>query len=701
MATAPVVAEAGRRGLAIPLVAFRNRLGGQDALLKVLRALTVTEKVHPGKPRGMGRIQRKAYTIDRAAGREMLYIPRLKGQTLLRGKTKSGQPLLDSIISAPDALRAPRSLAVERCEIVEPLFDYQESVVNHLCGASGPLGAAAIAANRGTVYMQMGTGLGKSRLGAAVLARLGWPGLVVVPTQSIGDQWIDEFKLVYPLMKVAFYHNPKKGSKKPGPSPADFDVIVVIINTFREKDPDFLEGFGTIILDEAHEYHGPVNSKALWLAQTRAVLGLSATPIERPDGLDHYVVMHLGPVLLPESIEDYDAGSVQFHGEARVIEYAGHPDYVETAMTPSGTPSAIMTIANIIKDPYRLRLIAAEVERLYRLHETTTIIEQMEMGLGPRPESVATEKFPAGGIRRHGVFVFAEHREYLPAIRDALLERMKPEEVWAPELEEADEKAAKAAAKAKAASEVSILRGGVTHDYVNRTREKGEHIVLTTYGFSRRGISLQQMTALVETSPRRNGSRQIIGRVLRRGSDESIRRVIVDIVDTRTALRGQFKDRKAIYKEKNYPLTTIKTSWEDFVDTKAPAQVGVAGDSTEQDYGDASGMTLDDLLSVALDEPRPGASTSASTSASASASTSVSASVSVSASASERLPSYDEMMVLEAAEREDFNNRVIAPPDSPQRVLVPMSAPGAELTPAFAPLTVDDIDDILGLSPDL
>jgi hypothetical protein len=59
------------------------------------------------------------------------------------------------------------------------------------------------------------------------------------------------------------------------------------------------------------------------------------------------------------------------------------------------------------------------------------------------------------------------------------------------------------------------------------------------------------------------------------------------------------------------------------------------------------------------------------------------------------------MMVLEAAEREDFNNRVIAPPDSPQRVLVPMSAPGAELTPAFAPLTVDDIDDILGLGPDV
>ena len=35
-------------------------------------------------------------------------------------------------------------------------------------------------------------------------------------------------------------------------------------------------------------------------------------------------------------------------------------------------------------------------------------------------------------VRRHGVLVFAEHRDYLPALRAALLERLPPEDVEAP-----------------------------------------------------------------------------------------------------------------------------------------------------------------------------------------------------------------------------------------------------------------------------
>jgi hypothetical protein len=68
------------------------------------------------------------------------------------------------------------------------------------------------------------------------------------------------------------------------------------------------------------------------------------------------------------------------------------------------------------------------------------------------------------------------------------------------------------------------------------------------------------MTAIVLTTPRRNGSKQIIGRILRRGSDESIIREIVDIVDMRCNLHSQYYDRKKIYIEKGYDITTIKIS---------------------------------------------------------------------------------------------------------------------------------------------
>ncbi len=590
MQSAAIIAEAGRRGLFIPLDPFRNRVGGEVALRKILGALTVTEKIHAGRPRGMARTVRKAYTIAREHGADFLVIPRIKALPFLRTRNREGLPLLDGVRPAADALPAPRRLAPDRCELEEPLYEYQEAMLNYLCGADGPLGETSVAEERGTCFVQMDTGLGKTRLGCAVIVRRGEPGLVVVPTQAIADQWVDEFAEIYPSLKVEVYHNPPKGSRKVPPGPRTHDVVVVIINTFREKSPAFLEGFGTIVLDEAHEYHSTHNSRALWLSQTRAVLGLSATPEERPDGLDRYVHLHLGPVILPKTIPGFDVRAVNFRGEVRIVEYAGHPDHCETATTPAGTMSAILTIGNVIKDQARLRLVAAEVERLYRLHETADPEELERLGLGPRPEAAATPTHPAGEIRRHGVFVFAEHRDYLPALRAALLERFRPAEVFAPELD---------APQPERNTRISILRGGVSKAAVGRARQAGAHIVLTTYGFSRRGISLPDMTAIVEATPRRNGWRQILGRILRRGSDESIVRQVVDVVDTRTGLKGQVADRRKIYNEKKYPVSKAAASWEEYAEpaARAPAAPVAAPVGIDEDL---AGMTMDDLLAAAL-----------------------------------------------------------------------------------------------------
>jgi hypothetical protein len=302
----------------------------------------------------------------------------------------------------------------------------------------------------------MQTGLGKSRVGAGVIARRGEPALVVVPTSALAEQWEDEIRLLYPEMVVGVYHNPPKNSRRIPPGPRTHDVVIIIINTFRDKTPEFMEGFGTVVLDEAHEYHSAQNSKALWLAQTRAVLGLSATPSERKDGLDRYVHLHLGPVIYSKNIPNFDIGSVNFRGEVRLIEYAGHPDHCETATTPAGTMSAILTIGNINRDTARTRLIAAEIHRLVHLHETESPEELARLGLGPRPASAATAKHPEGEIRRHGVFVFSEHREYLLELRRALLERMDATDIIAPELE--DKKAPRAP--------ISVLRGGVSKQAV-------------------------------------------------------------------------------------------------------------------------------------------------------------------------------------------------------------------------------------------
>jgi hypothetical protein len=544
----------------------------------------------------MARTVHRAYMIERMGGLEVLLIPRAKGPPFLRAHTSAGLPLLDGIRAAPDRLLEgsinpnaplpkPRSIAADRLVAEEPLYEYQEAAIEHLCGESGPFGEAAGHCG-GVAYLQMDTGLGKSRVGCGVVARRGEAALVVVPTDAIATQWVEEFAEIYPGMRVEVYHNPpakRAGSRKEPPGPQTHDVVLIIVNTFRDKTPEFMEGFGTVILDEAHEYHSTHNCRALWLSQTCAVLGLSATPEERPDGLDRYVPLHLGGVILPKTIPGFDVCAVNFRGEVRLLEYAGHPDHCETATTPSGTMSAILTIGRVVKDQARLRLVAAEVERIYRLHETADPAELIRLGLGPRPEAAATPTHPAGEVRRHGVFVFAEHREYLPALRTALLERLQPADIIAPELDGA---------------KVSILRGGVAKTAVGAARRAGAHIVLTTYGFSRRGISLPDMTCIIEATPRRNGMRQILGRILRRGSDESILRQVVDIVDTRTGLRSQAADRRKIYLEKKYPVSRASASWEEYAAPgAAPAQAAAPADL---DVEGLTTLSIDDLLAAAL-----------------------------------------------------------------------------------------------------
>ena len=105
---------------------------------------------------------------------------------------------------------------------------------------------------------------------------------------------------------------------------------------------------------------------------------------------------------------------------------------------------------------------------------------------------------------------------------------------------------------------------------VSDARALRAHVVLTTYGFSRRGISLPDMTALVLASPRRHGNTQTLGRILRRGSDESILRVVVDIVDVCTGLRGQAAERRRAYAAKQYPVTKIACSYADFAAAEPP-----------------------------------------------------------------------------------------------------------------------------------
>jgi len=541
----------GKNGFMIDDEEFKNIV--KNKYKSYINKLCITEIPQPGMPNILSKITRKAYKIEVYENKKYLIIPKIKGLDLLNIKSNNGSPLIKNITQSNFnmQLQVPRKIHESKFETKETFYSYQSAAINYLSNG--------ILKERGVAYLKMDTGLGKTRVGCGIVEQFKEPTLIVVPTEAIAEQWIDEFSECYPNIVSVIYHNIPKASKKKAPTPLSHDVIVIIINTFRMKTSDFMEGFGIVIIDEVHECHSLCNSKIFWLCQTNVVLGLSATPAERPDGLDKFVNLHLGEVIDSNNIPGFDIKNVSFKGEVRAIKYYGNPNFTENITTPSGTISAILTINHLIMDPSRTELIACEVKRLYNLHES---VDKEKLGLGELN----------GKIRRHGIFIFAELREMLPILKKAILSKIN-DNVYIPEIDEHPDNQIDCQFDNQIDNQIdnqndnqndniSMLRGGVDRKAVVKARTS--QIVLTTYGFSRRGISLPDMTALVLTTPRK-GSLQVIGRILRRGSDESIVRQIVDIIDMRTGLKNQFNDRKKKYKLKGYPINFVEANYENYL----------------------------------------------------------------------------------------------------------------------------------------
>ena len=537
----PLEVVATDLGLRIDLAAFTARLKGPRQLARFLGALTVSERRQPGRPYAPAK--RTAY---RKLGAH-LYVPHAKGALF------TAPPLAATLVPRPAA--AVRPVTPERLRPAGGLYPYQAAAVDHVCGPDGQGGVKA-------AYLQIGTGLGKSRLAMAIAARVGGPAFVVVPTKAIRSQWLDEVAAMYPGLRSAAYDNVPAGGRRAPPGPGTHDFVVGIINTVRAKPAGFFAGYALVIIDEAHETSSPANLQVLWLAQgAPRLLGLSASPADRADGLDR-VVYHFfegGVIDAAADIPGFDVAGVHFRARVREVEYAGHPDHCVAAVSAAGTLCAIETVGNIIRDPARMRLVVAEVARLYAAH---TAPDAAEFGLGPRPAADATAAHPAGGVRTHGVFVFAEHRDYLPLLRAALLEHFAPEDLAVPELDAPGpgggdmDPGGGDMDDAADDHQAVVLRGGATRETLAQAHRA--RIVLTTYGYSRRGVSIVEMTSIVLATPRRHGLRQIVGRIRRRGSDESILRVVVDIKDVRTALKGQSTERRKTYKEHLYPIYRVR-----------------------------------------------------------------------------------------------------------------------------------------------
>jgi superfamily II DNA or RNA helicase len=365
--------------------------------------------------------------------------------------------------------------------------------------------------------IKLEAGQGKSFIATGLMATVQQKTLIVCHNRTILYQWMDILSKAYPTNKIGRYYGEHK---------EDGDIVVGIINSLIMDTMHTARGsitpkkyfskFGFVVFDEAHEYSSKTRRIIYQRAQSTYMLGLSATPDDRIDGLDTVNTWSIGPVLDAEKLPGYTMDDIPFKGEVSMIKYTGPPEYTEVIVNEAlGVVSCPKMITQLSQDPYRIHLIVK------------TIIALSD--------------------KKQNIFVFADRRAYLEKIREEL---------------ELYEIVFSMMTTEREATEVMRLVGGASSDDMKKA-EASAQVILTTFQFMGTGKSIPKMDAIILTTPRRRKSRQYIGRIFRLGSNYDIVRKIIDIVDWATPLKSQWYQRKQYYEEKKFPIIEKKVKYTD------------------------------------------------------------------------------------------------------------------------------------------
>lgn len=344
----------------------------------------------------------------------------------------------------------------------------------------------------GSCTLNMGAGLGKTATAAGLIQRIGSRSLFVVKDRFLQKQAFVEMKSFFPTASICKFENKKYKPDTP------YDIVIIVINSALLQRREFFNSFGLVIFDEVHTYCKRKRAEVFWLAQTRYLLGMSATTDDRPDRLDPVFHRHLGDVVHAASLPGFDISGAEFQGDVKVIKYHGDEKYCRDVI--SEATGALFTPAMIdliIQDPARNTAIVDEIVELWR------------------------------DPIRH-IYVFSEYRSHLETLAEMIRKRIGVEPAF-------DD----------AIPQCNTMMGGIKDDALAIAIKS--RIILTTYGYGSTGVSIPVMNASVFATPRRNGYKQTCPRIMRRGSDVTIVRKFIDFVDVNCGLKYQYGGRFQAY----------------------------------------------------------------------------------------------------------------------------------------------------------
>lgn len=393
-----------------------------------------------------------------------------------------------------------------KADLLCELFEDQKLIISTLIARN--FAPDKIASGEACALLNLGAGRGKTMIAAGLIAHLGVRAIYVVPKNPLADQAEKDMRGALSCSVARYCAKP--GKKAGNVSP---DVLIVVINS-AILHPEIFADRSLVIFDEVHCYCS-AKRKAIFRAATLPIcFGMSATTAERKDGSDIVAIRELafGGILYGDTI--LEDNTERFDCDVKIINYYG-PDEHTKALTHESTDILFChyMYQQFARDPYRVQLAMREIAELYNW-------------VGPSGQT-------------HLIYVFCEEIAPLTIMHGALSERF---------------------GDALECPEVKSLVGGIKSEQMTAIRESA-HIILTTYGFSGTGISINHASAIVFLTPRKAQMKQVLARILRRGSDREIRRQVRDIVDARTPLKWQVNERKKAYEFYAMNVSELNVSW--------------------------------------------------------------------------------------------------------------------------------------------
>lgn len=502
------------RGLAFNASEYVERYGN-DMLIKLLNKYTVRTVDRTTK---IPQIT-KLYKLINTNGVKIIEFPRFAFRTFRSRESSARAPITDIDIQLP--LHKP----IDRLTYIGQSNSNQQIIVDHIVNniyAQGEING---------LTLKLVAGCGKSYVAMDVIGKMKLKTLVVVPNTYLLNQWVQLLKEYFPDANIGTLYGKEK---------MDGDIIVGIINTVSdlqsfkvsEKKPcaneglkvkytkvdrtvlvdDILKNVGLTIFDESHMYVSKEFRKVFGRIWSRYTLGLSATPDIREDKLDIIHRQWLGPILDAETLDGFNLSQDSFESDVHMIEYHALNEHCQFRIRDDGIIDYASIVSAIVSDPHRNNLIIEEIVKLMEL-----------------------ERY---------VFVFSDRRCHLEHLYNLLQQKCETENIQSElQLPESDKQV--------------ILYGGSSEETIDRAKSTST-VIFTTYAYSSTGVSITKMNALVLTTPRRSNMTQIINRVFRLGSDQSVKRLIVDIVDAKFPIKQQVRERAKAFKERGCTILKKK-----------------------------------------------------------------------------------------------------------------------------------------------